>query len=257
MNWQEIEGNWVLVPERPTAIIHFLGGFVVAAAPHLAYGWLLENLYRQGYVVMATPFVNVFDHEAIAHQVLDNFEHGLEYLRSHILRRRYLPIYGLGHSMGSKLHLLIGSLFPVERAGNILMSFNNFSARRSIPLLEQFSALTPALDVEFTPSPAETNRIIEKQYRIQRNLMIKFKRDDIDETRAITELLRPRFPDMISVQILPGNHTTPMGQDISWQPGESFSPADALGQFVKQGVYRDLNQLKRAILLWLDPFSSV
>jgi hypothetical protein len=37
-----------------------------------------------------------------------------------------LPIYGLGHSMGCKVHLLINSLWQVERAGNIYMSFNNY-----------------------------------------------------------------------------------------------------------------------------------
>ncbi|MFM9160626.1 MAG: DUF1350 family protein, partial [Dolichospermum sp.] len=50
-------------------------------------------------------------------------------------------------------------------------------------------------------------------------------------------------------------HTTPLGQDIKWQPGTSFSPFDALGQWLKQEVYRDLNQLKEAMLFWLNPLS--
>ncbi|MGJ3253883.1 MAG: DUF1350 family protein, partial [Elainellaceae cyanobacterium] len=33
MDWQEISGNWVLIPPRPTAIVHFLGGAFVATAP--------------------------------------------------------------------------------------------------------------------------------------------------------------------------------------------------------------------------------
>ena len=60
---------------------------------------------------------------------------------------------------------------------------------------------------------------------------------------------------MVTTQTLPGTHTTPLGQDIKWQPGASFTPFDALGQWFKQEVYRDLNQLKRAILLWLNPLS--
>ncbi len=60
---------------------------------------------------------------------------------------------------------------------------------------------------------------------------------------------------MVTVQILPGTHTTPLGQDIKWQTGASFTPFDALGQWFKQEAYRDLNQLKNAILLWLNPLS--
>ncbi|MEL6334995.1 MAG: DUF1350 family protein, partial [Cyanobacteria bacterium J06626_26] len=58
MYWQEVAGNWFLVPEQPRAIVHFLGGAFVAAAPHLTYRWLLEALYQEGYAVISTPFVN-------------------------------------------------------------------------------------------------------------------------------------------------------------------------------------------------------
>ena len=74
MDWHEISGNWVLVPPRPTAIVHFLGGAFVAAAPQVTYRALLEFLADQGYVVVATPFINTFDHEAIARQVARAFE---------------------------------------------------------------------------------------------------------------------------------------------------------------------------------------
>ncbi len=251
MNWQEISGNWVLIPRHPIAIVHFLGGAFVAAAPQLTYRWLLEQLVEQGYVVVATPFVNTLDHAAIAKSVLLSFERTVETLQATaIIRKRYLPIYGLGHSMGCKLHLLIGSLFPVERAGNILISFNNYAARDAIPLVQQF---TPAFSVEFTPSPLETNALVRQHYNIRRNLVIKFTNDTIDQSTTLTPVLQQRFPDMVTVQTLPGTHTTPLGQDVSWQTGSTFTPFDAVGQWFKQEVYRDLNQLKRAILLWLNP----
>jgi hypothetical protein len=237
-------------------MIHFLGGAFVAAAPNLTYRWLLENLGRAGYVIVATPFVNTFDHEAIAQDVLITFEQGLHFLQKRVLGRRYLPIYGLGHSMGCKMHLLINSLWEVERAGNLLMSFNNYPAKRSIPFLEQVVQFNPALNVEFTPSPEATLALVAKQYPVRRNLLIKFRNDDIDQTRPLSEVLVRRFPDLTTVQILKGTHTTPIAQDITWQSGGSFSPLDALGQFVKQEFYRDLNHLKRALLVWLDPLSA-
>lgn len=255
MDWQEVSGNWVLVPPRPTAIVHFLGGAFLAAAPHVTYRWLLENLAEQGYAVVATPFVNTMDHAAIARQVLLSFDQARDHLQSQVFKRRYLPIYGLGHSMGCKIHLLIGSLFPEERAGNILISFNNFPARRSIPLLEQMSQFSPAFAMEFTPSPVETNQLIDKHYQVRRNLLIKFTNDEIDQTRSLSEVVQRRFPDMTTIRILKGNHLTPLGQDVKWQSGSSFSPFDALGQYFKQEVYRDLNQLKKTLLMWLDPFT--
>lgn len=254
MDWQDVSGNWVLVPPRPTAIVHFLGGAFVATAPQVTYRRLLERLAIQGYVIIATPFVNTFDHAAIAQTVLQDFDRTLEVLHTNVLRKRYLPIYGVGHSMGCKLHLLIGSLFPVERSGNILIAFNNFSARDAVPLVEQFS---PVFTVEFTPSPLETNQLVAKAYQVRRNLLVKFTNDTIDQTVALTDVLQTRFPGMVVAQTLPGNHLTPLGPDVSWQAGTVFTPFDAIGQWVRQEFYRELHQLERTILRWLDPLASL
>lgn len=276
MNWQEIAGNWVLVPRQPKAIIHFLGGAFIAAAPHVTYRWILESLAQQGYLVIATSFVNTFDHGAIARQTLLSFEQALDCVHQQV-RQRHLPIYGLGHSMGCKVHLLICSLFEEERAGNIFISFNNYPARRSVPLLDQFSQLSTVfegarqsiplfdqivpgatnMNIEFTPSPDETTEIVASEYRVKRNLLIKFMRDDIDQTYSLHEVLYDRFPKMTAIQILRGNHLTPLGQDIQWQPGQTFSPLDAVGQFMKQELYRDLNHLRQHILTWLATTSGV
>jgi hypothetical protein len=276
MEWQEIYGNWVLVPPRPIAIIHFLGGAFVATAPQVTYRALLEALAAQGYAIVATPFVNTLDHTTIAQRVMRMSNLALDYLTRDVLRQYSLPIYGVGHSMGCKLHLLIGSLFPQERAGNILISFNNYPARRSIPLVEQFtqfskftsdlasqfnSPLPPqfaaAFDVEFTPSPEETNRLILENYQVPRNLLVKFTNDDIDQTRSLHGVLFDRFPELTSVEILKGNHLTPLGQDVNWQAGKEFTPFDAIGQFFKQEFYRDLNQLRQTMLRWLNPLESL
>ena len=277
MEWQEVYGNWVMVPARPKAIIHFLGGAFVATAPQITYRGLLEHFAQQGYAIVATPFVNTLDHTAIAQRVYRLSNLALEHLQDQ--SGRALPIYGVGHSMGCKLHLLIGSLFTVERAGNILVSFNNYPAKRSIPMLEQVSQFSnftaqfaaqfasqlaaqlgnssqfavPAFDVEFTPSPEETNDLIAKQYQVRRNLLVKFTQDDIDQTRSLSEALDYRFPDMTSIKILKGTHITPLGQDVSWKAGTEFSPFDAIGQFMKQETSRDINQLKQTMLMWLEP----
>ncbi|MEL6603859.1 MAG: DUF1350 family protein [Cyanobacteria bacterium J06614_10] len=257
MYWQEVSGNWFLVPERPRAIVHFLGGAFVAAAPHLTYRWLLEALYQEGYAVISTPFVNTFDHGAIAKETLITFRQGLTFLRKQRPELASLPIYGLGHSMGCKVHLLIGSLESVQRAGNIFISFNNFPARKSIPLLDQLVQLAPAdfqLDkqLEFVPSPEQTLDLIHTRYNTPYNLLLKFRRDTIDQTRPLSDVLIKKFPETTTVRILPGTHTTPIAQDVRWEANNSFSPFDALGQFVKQEFYKDIKSLRVEILYWLE-----
>jgi hypothetical protein len=254
MDWQEISGSWLLIPRRPIGVIHFLGGAFVATAPNLTYRWLLEQLGKAGYVVIATPFVNTLDHVAIARGVLNRFETILTRLQAtNALGQRYLPIYGVGHSMGAKLHLLIGSLFPVERAGNILLSFNNYPVRRSIPFVEQLE-LDTTFNLEFIPSPEETNQLIAKRYDVRRNLLIRFNNDEIDQTIALTPVLQERFPNMVASLCLPGNHLTPLGQEIKWQAGEIFTPLDAIGQWLQQTLSPDLNCLKQEMLYWLNPY---
>ncbi len=250
MSWQSLAENWVLLPPRPIALIHFLGGAFVGTAPHLTYGRLLEALVAAGYGVIATPFLNTLDHEAIATDVLKRFDTALDLLEFRRILHPALPIYGLGHSMGCKLHLLIGSLFEVERAGNLLMSFNNFDADRAIPLAEWVSR---SVTVKFKPSPEETCHLVSRHYAIPRNLLVSFQTDDLDQTRQISAILGDRFPSKTAVVRLRGNHLTPLGQDIRWQAPQTFSPLDALGQWVRQEVYRDLSQLEATLIDWLDP----
>jgi Protein of unknown function (DUF1350) len=293
VDWQENYGNWILVPDRPKAIIHFLGGAFVATAPQLTYRRLLEFFADRQYIIVATPFLNTFEHGDIAETVMGQFERSLVWLE-----RKYgagdLPIYGMGHSMGCKLHLLIGSLFEEtddlrsvgnQRVGNILISYNNSGAKDAIPMMDQMSnvmsqvmaqvqsqvksqwggsvTLDPRLGTmpEFSPSPRETNRLIAKHYNVPRNLLVKFSNDTIDQTLPLANILEDCFPRTITTQRLRGSHLTPLGQDLKLgvdlksQAGFSslFSSVDAISQFVRQEVFRELGLLEDAILRWLEP----
>ncbi len=254
MIWQEVLGNWILVPQRPVAIVHFLGGAFVATAPQATYRRFLESLARQGYLIIASPFLNTLDHEAIATDVLRAFERTHHRLAVSLNLSSALPIYGVGHSMGCKLHLLIGSTFKVERAGHVLIAFNNYAAERAIPFVD---LLDKGLPIEFRPTPAETFQIIQQHYQIRRNLLVQFANDSIDQTRQLAIVLGERFPGMTVVKRLSGNHLTPLGADVQWQTGSAFSPFDAVGQWVRQTVYRDLETLEQTILQWLNPCRRV
>jgi hypothetical protein len=254
--WQEIKGNWIVLPKSPRGIIHFLGGAFIGATPQITYRALLEGLGQGGYVVIATPFINTFDHLSIAQAVLRNFEATLAHLYHTILSSRNLPLYGLGHSMGSKLHLLLGSAFSIQRSGNIFLAFNNYPAYQSIPFWQQ---VAPAMDLdrEFKPAPEQVWNLATQSYRICRNLVVQFQRDELDETPTLIKVLHQCFhdrsqPNAIVLNHLSGNHLTPLAQDPVWETGAEFSPLDALGQWVKQQAYRDFHQLQQEILTWLN-----
>ncbi|KAF6134059.1 hypothetical protein GIB67_038350 [Kingdonia uniflora] len=123
-DWEDIQGAWVLQPKNstPTAIIHFVGGIFVGAAPQLTYRLFLERLSEKGILVIATPYSSGFDHFLIADEVQFKFDRCLRFLQETV---GDLPTFGVGHSLGSVIHLLIGSRYAVQRNGNVLMSFNN------------------------------------------------------------------------------------------------------------------------------------
>lgn len=55
-DWMEVEGAWVLYPpsnRAPEAVVHFLGGAFVGAAPQISYRLFLEALSNRNILVGA------------------------------------------------------------------------------------------------------------------------------------------------------------------------------------------------------------
>lgn len=75
-----------------------------------------------GEQVIATPFNTGFDHLRTADEAQYKFDSTMRSLGSYA---EDLPVYGVGHSLGTLIHLLISSRYAVQRAGNVFMSFNN------------------------------------------------------------------------------------------------------------------------------------
>ena len=76
--WESLHGNYILRPpshiKKPRALIHFLGGALLGAAPQLTYRYLLERLSSKGYLVVATPYQLSFDHLLTCDEIIDKFE---------------------------------------------------------------------------------------------------------------------------------------------------------------------------------------
>lgn len=136
--WEELHGNYIVRPpsnQQPRALIHFLGGAFLGAAPQLSYRYLLERLSSRGYLIVATPYQLSFDHLKTCDEIIDKFE-----LVAPDLAKEYgaIPVVGIGHSCGSLLHMLITSLFPdTPRAANALISYNNRGIGEAVPFFEE------------------------------------------------------------------------------------------------------------------------
>lgn len=152
--WEELHGNWVLRPtssETPRALLHFLGGALVGASPHITYRYMLERLAEKGFLVVATPYQLSFDHLEVCDDVISKFEK-----LAPSIARQYgaVPVVGIGHSCGALLHVLITSLFPdTPRAANALISYNNKPITEAVPFFEEVFA-------PFFTSIASTNATI-------------------------------------------------------------------------------------------------
>ena len=186
-----------------------------------------------------------------------------------------LPSFGVGHSLGSLLHLMIGSRYATGSTGspgaggNVLLSFNNKPVaeavpvfwgpfapltssaagvieqvrkgplggaadlvteslksaspplvRQILPLVEQVQPLIAEVSAgasDFMPPPEESRRLIRQYYGVNRNMLIKFREDSIDETPELAQLLQTKSAISgtldLTVKTLGGDHVRPLQID--------------------------------------------
>ena len=203
--WRQSGAIWQLKPAKPWGQIDFIGGSYLAATPQVSYRRLLEDLAATGLVVHAWSYVPGFDHQSQARSAWSDFRNARRRLEQ---RDGPLPSpLRVGHSLGCKLHLLAPDGGRGCR-GLVSLCFNNFQADRSIPLLGE---LAPRLGVEteFSPDPKETLRLIRRHYIQERNLVICFGRDELDQSPELLQNLKDRPVDSSEEMHLPGDHLTP------------------------------------------------
>ncbi|TYI50130.1 hypothetical protein E1A91_D12G080600v1 [Gossypium mustelinum] len=232
-DWSQVEGAWILKPKgsKPKSVVHFIGGIFVGAAPQLTYRLFLERLSDKGVLVIATPYASGFDYFFIADEVQFKFDRCLRFLQETV---HDLPTFGIGHSLGSVIHLLIGSRYGLQRSGNVLMAYNNKEASVAIPLFSPVLVPMAQSIGPFLSQIASTPTIrmgIKSYYGISRNLLIKFKDDTIDETPNLAQVLSSESAissmlDM-SIRLLPGDHGLPLQQAL---PDVPPAMADAVNR---------------------------
>jgi len=218
--WEYLHGNYLLRPPQtspyatePRALLHFLGGAIVGAAPDISYRYILEKLSSSGFLIVSTPFTLSFDYITTCDDIITKFER-----IAPNLAQQYgpIPVVGVGHSCGSLLHVLITTLFPdTPRAGNVLMSYNNMNVKDAVPLFEEVVVplfiqlnsngtgmmLEPFLGVDY---PSSSTEVLNLSIDLGRNLV----QGTIPSDEAITNIIQKTTPKPFS-SIVPKDISIP------------------------------------------------
>jgi len=143
----------IYIPHRavaPRGILHFIGGAALGAAPRSVYSLLLERIASlTNTIVITTPVSITLDHATLAESTARAFDdcrlNHLPLLLNNSINVFSLPVIGVGHSLGAKIHAILAADPQVRaaagvRLANVLISYNNFPAETSIPLLTQLAS---------------------------------------------------------------------------------------------------------------------
>jgi len=193
-------------PSRPVGLIEIIGGSYISIKPEITYKQLISGLLKRNFAVHSWSYIPNFDHQLQANQAWKQFRRSRQVLEKRVsLIQKSIR---LGHSLGCKLHLLAPD-GGRNCDGLVAISFNNFKADKSIPMLRKMSQRLN-FQTEFSPSPSETFNLIREHYEQKNNLLIKFKNDNLDQNHILLKSLKGRNSDKSKIIRLDGNHLTPV-----------------------------------------------
>ena len=225
-------------PSRPDGLIEIIGGSYISIKPEITYKRLISGLLERNFAVHSWSYIPNFDHQMQANQAWKQFR-----LSRNILEKRvgFIPkTIRLGHSLGCKLHLLAPD-GGRNCNGLVAISFNNFKADKSIPMLRKMSQRLN-FQTEFSPSPFETLNLIKEHYEQINNLLIRFKNDNLDQNNLLLKALEKRDIDKSKIMDLEGNHLTPVSLGLREKLIKSNSPISL--------KYKKIDLIINYITLW-------
>ena len=197
-------------PSRPIGLIEIIGGSYISIKPEITYKRLIDGLLQRNFAVHSWSYIPNFDHQIQANHAWKQFRRSRNILEKRV---GFIPkSFRLGHSLGCKLHLLAPD-GGRNCNGLVAISFNNFKADKSIPMLRKMSQRLN-FQTEFSPSPIETLKLIREHYEQINNLLIRFKNDTLDQNNLLLKSLKERDSDKSKIIQLFGNHLTPVSLGI-------------------------------------------
>lgn len=128
--FQPVSFSWVAVHPQPKGVVQFIGGSFFGSLPTLFYRYFLQQLFEEGYTVVALPFRFTFRHWPIAIGLLKE----QEILRNELTKiaqrlgyeseiyQELSSYFWVGHSLGCKYIALLEFLSD-DRYPNIVNKF--------------------------------------------------------------------------------------------------------------------------------------
>jgi hypothetical protein len=130
--FQPVSFSWVAVHPQPKGVVQFIGGTFFGSLPTLFYRYFLQQLFEEGYTVIALPFRFTFRHWPIAIGLLKEQQILRTELTKIAQRLGYeseiyqepSSYFWVGHSLGCKYIALLEFLSD-ERYPNIVDKFSD------------------------------------------------------------------------------------------------------------------------------------
>jgi hypothetical protein len=199
-----------------------------------------------------------------------------------------MPVFGLGHSLGAKLHVIRHSTGAEGARSEPLavMAFNNFGLSDSLTLAKealqafQGGSVSPTVDavwnmlqplaqqaaknagMEFTPDPGEMEDMIRAGYAAKSTRIIGFGIDQLDCGADLSDAASETGSGPVVCRDLPGNHLTPVFFSVGDLAGAALSGQGAMGQRAAKaaqkqrfevGDQEELEALLEELVAWLRP----
>lgn len=290
--WQRVGGSWLrLPPSTPWAVVHFVGGAALGAAPQLCYDRLWADVCeRASIAVIATPYDVGPDHSRLAAACTAAFEATQAEARDLGLLPPGAPLFRVGHSLGAKL-LVVEACRAGQGEGDEaraapppaplgLMAYNNFGVADSVRLAtsvvqgmqggaraaQTASAIADAFafaqqlggvsgfNLEFSPSPTELVAQVKEGYAAPATRLFRFDGDDeLDCSAQLLDALPPAAARAAEVSVLPGTHLAPASVKLDLSELDATLAALLGAQTFSLGDEAAVQAAADALVAWLWP----
>lgn len=266
LNFQPVSFSWVALHPEPKGILQFIGGAFFGTFPTLFYRHLFQELYQEGYTLVAMPFRFSLRHWQIAHSLLEE-QHRLRQILPTLAERQGYDssIYRdrssyqwLGHSLGCKYIALL-ELFSGNRdavvtvlpsalvetyrdskgiwsQGSVLLAPDISDLESAIPI-RSLVALLNYLNIDVQPNRQQTLTLIQQSNLFNLTAMISFENDTVagslqspnakdNDVLWLHQYLQTKSA---SAQELSGKHLEPIG----WRMGRYIVDLNPCDKFMK------------------------
>ncbi len=237
--YQRISKSWVACHPNPKGVVEFYGGQLFGQFPTVSYDYFLEQLYSNGFSIIAVPFQFGFNHAEIAYTLLNERKIVLNSEPS----LKSLPLFWVGHSVGCKYIALLeaytdskDNTFKMATGSKTMVETEGILNQPSLLLAPDISDTSDSVPVPFLanlldtfnlgvrPTRTTMQDLVVKSDLFNLTAMLSFKDDNVAGNLAgdpdksdvawFYETLNQKTNQNFYNQEIEGDHLEPLGVQI-------------------------------------------